>query len=383
MSGQLPPHWKTAQAADGKEYYFNEMTGETSWTIPAVEDALKVGAMVSESPTAASIDMDEGQGQRPREGGDTLGRSASLSNEPDLRMGGSSDASGPLASLHPHTPKLLMVLVASFVVMLEASIEYSHSPGIGGVLAYAVSVGTVSLGFVLILFAMAKVKPDAVTDTTVRMPRDAQLTVLQASAGFLFVWWGIGCGILTFHAPYQSTSNAFFACWVALFSSLIMCVDSFSNLQSAWKKYATAASDMTVQLMLVMLMASLILFLSSLDFANSGQGKWGIICGLFTAALTMIYYYLQSQHRLSLVGRKGMSALLFLLWAVGVGVLTFDYPFRITGNGFFACWTGAVASACFTYQVFFESQLQWRAHLTRSFSTSRTHMVSDIQPSRL
>jgi hypothetical protein len=298
-------------------------------------------------------------------------------------MGGSAGPSGPLASLHPHTPKLIIVLVASFVVMLEASIEYAHGPKTGGVVAYAVSVGTVSLWFVLLLFVMAKMKPDFVIDTTVRMPREAQLTVLQAAAGFLFVWWGVGCGFLTFHAPYQSTSNAYFACWIALFSSMLMCVDSFSNLQSAWRKYATAASDMTVHLMLVMLLASLILFLSSLDFANSGQGKWGIICSLLTAALTMVYYYLQSQHRLSLAGRKGMSALLFLHWAFGVGVLTFDYPFRITGNGFFACWTGAIASASLIYQIFFESQLPWRAHLTRSFSTSRSHMVSDIQPSRL
>jgi hypothetical protein len=376
MSEQLPPHWKTAQAADGKEYYFNEMTGETSWTIPAVEVSPKVAALVADS---ASIDMGERQGQRSRDGGDTPNASAALNNDLDLRMAGS----GPLASLHPHTPKLMIVLVASFVVMLEASIEYSHQEGTGGVLAYAVSVGTVSLWFVLILFVLAKTKPEFVAEMTVRMPRNAKLTLLQAAAGFLFLWWGIGTGTLTFHAPYQSTSNAYFACWFALFSSLIMCVDSFSNLHSAWQKYATAASDMTMQLMLIMLIASLILFLASLDYANSTQGKWGVICGLLTAGLTVIYYYLQSQHRLSLAGRKGMSALLLLLWGFGVGVLTFDFPFRITGNGFFACWTGAIASASFAYQIFFESQLPWRAHLTRSFATSRSHMVSDIQPSRL
>ena len=29
----LPPNWRSAKAADGKEYYFNELTGETSWTV--------------------------------------------------------------------------------------------------------------------------------------------------------------------------------------------------------------------------------------------------------------------------------------------------------------------------------------------------------------
>ena len=31
----LAPNWRAAKAADGKEYYFNEVTGETSWTKPA------------------------------------------------------------------------------------------------------------------------------------------------------------------------------------------------------------------------------------------------------------------------------------------------------------------------------------------------------------
>jgi len=382
MSGQLPPHWKTANAADGKEYYFNEITGETSWTPPPMDTVPKVEPMVSDaSPASVSIGMGGDDGMRSRGMGDVSG--SPRSGEPDMRMGSQSEASGPLAALHPHTPKIMIILVASFVVMLEASIEYSQGPRNGGILAYAVAVGTVSLWFVLILMFMAKARPGTVSNGTIRMPRDSQFSVLQTAAAFFFVWWGVGCGILTFHAPYQVTSNAYFACWVALFSSLIMCVDAFSNLQSAWQKYSTATSDMTMQLMLVMLMASLILFLASLDFANFSQGKWGIICGLSTAILTIIYYYLQTKNRLSLSGRKAISTLNVLFWAFGVGVLTFDFPFRTTGNGFFACWTGLIASASLTYQIFFESQIPWRAHLTRSFSTSRSHMVSDIQPSRL
>lgn len=35
METSLPPNWRSARAADGKEYYFNELTGETSWTVRA------------------------------------------------------------------------------------------------------------------------------------------------------------------------------------------------------------------------------------------------------------------------------------------------------------------------------------------------------------
>ena len=33
-SGDLPQGWKSATTPDGKQYYFNEMNGTTSWSIP-------------------------------------------------------------------------------------------------------------------------------------------------------------------------------------------------------------------------------------------------------------------------------------------------------------------------------------------------------------
>ena len=31
-----PPGWRATKTAEGKEYFFNETTGETSWTMPSV-----------------------------------------------------------------------------------------------------------------------------------------------------------------------------------------------------------------------------------------------------------------------------------------------------------------------------------------------------------
>jgi len=208
MSGELPPHWRTAQAADGKEYYFNEMTGETSWTKPDEVNAEQGRS----SPATVSVPIDETP--RSRDIGDINVSPATMGGGGDGRGssgGGPAQATGPLAALAPHTPKLMIIMVASFVVMLQASIEYSHRDPLAdsGIGAYAVSVGTVSLILVLLLFLLAKQKPEKIGGETVR-----KLTLLQLAAGFFFVWWGVGCGILTFHAPYQSTSNAYFACWI-------------------------------------------------------------------------------------------------------------------------------------------------------------------------
>jgi len=34
-AGSLPPGWKRTVTAEGREYYYHEATGETSWTMPA------------------------------------------------------------------------------------------------------------------------------------------------------------------------------------------------------------------------------------------------------------------------------------------------------------------------------------------------------------
>ena len=45
----------------------------------------------------------------------------------------------------------------------------------------------------------------------------------QVFYGFLLLWWGPGTGVLTFHGPYRTTGNPYFACWAALLCSLLLC----------------------------------------------------------------------------------------------------------------------------------------------------------------
>ena len=55
MDPALPPNWRSARAADGKEYYFNELTGETSWTVPtapAAMDEAEAATAPDEKPAA-------------------------------------------------------------------------------------------------------------------------------------------------------------------------------------------------------------------------------------------------------------------------------------------------------------------------------------------
>ena len=125
----LPPNWRSATAADGKMYYFNELTGETSWTVPEGGDTAKVPPLVSDiaeqdaDPSLATV-VPVGDEMEP-------------SVPPDLNTA-QGGLRGKLAVLKESLPKLLVILGASFVVMLQASIEYSQRaqptvfiPGVG------------------------------------------------------------------------------------------------------------------------------------------------------------------------------------------------------------------------------------------------------------
>ena len=65
-------------------------------------------------------------------------------------------------------------------------------------------------------------------------------------------------GILTFHEPFKNTSNAYFACWVALLVSMLLGVDSYAAMHVAWKQYEDAAADLTTYFLLIMLLASFV-----------------------------------------------------------------------------------------------------------------------------
>ena len=371
----LAPNWRAAKAADGKEYYFNEVTGETSWTKPApppqrveplVSDGADVGAGNGVGNDVAARDMPG-----------SLAPRAGAADSPD-RFGspsapsGSSPGSGPLG---PFMPKLVILLAASFVVMLQAAIEdgkeeciTSQEATSGGnctphnksLVSYAVAVGTVSLIVLLGVLACARLRPELVGEKKFAMPRGKEAKPIHLLSGFLLLWcacasvarpppsrkrpaghtrpfppsppsqptpsaphcllarllplllplsppapprrrtyasaptaralprprhaprrihgtrttrpghapcfpcppprrrWAIGCGILTFHEPFKNTSNAYFACWVALLVSMLLGVDSYAAMHVAWKQYEDAAADLTTYFLLIMLLASFV-----------------------------------------------------------------------------------------------------------------------------
>ena len=66
----------------------------------------------------------------------------------------------------------------------------------------------------------------------------------------------------------------------------------------------------------------------------------------------MLFYYLRKRGQSSPPTFKAISAILVVMWIFAAGILTFDYPFIPTGNGFFASWLGLFASCSVCYGEF-------------------------------
>lgn len=216
----LAPNWRAAKAADGKEYYFNEVTGETSWTKPApppqrveplVSDGADVGAGNGVGNDVAARDMPG-----------SLAPRAGAADSPD-RFGspsapsGSSPGSGPLG---PFMPKLVILLAASFVVMLQAAIEdgkeeciTSQEATSGGnctphnksLVSYAVAVGTVSLIVLLGVLACARLRPELVGEKKFAMPRGKEAKPIHLLSGFLLLW--CACASVASPPPLSQTAR--------------------------------------------------------------------------------------------------------------------------------------------------------------------------------
>ena len=92
-----------------------------------------------------------------------------------------------------------------------------------------------------------------------------------------------------------------------------------------------------------------VLLLASLPHLASLEGLWALAASAFTLLLLAAL----ATCTICCEGRLRSSSLLLLaVWVCVAGVLTFTRPFAVTGNGFFACWTGLLCAFAFAWEEF-------------------------------
>lgn len=358
---KLKEGWRVAQAQDGKEYYYNENTGETSWDLDAAaadDVALDVDqddATQSDGTTGAATNMPQP-------------RSIPAANNP-------AATSNTQSALQPYFSKLLVVFVCSFIVMLQASIRHAEAPS--SELGYAVSVGVISLIGIGALLLVAHKSPEKI-DTQV-----GRFKLMQVIAVFLFIWWFLATIILTFpRGSFQGTTfNTYFALWSATLSTIVMCIDAFGSLGDTYRAYADKATvDTRVRSFVTLFFCSLVLAVACIFFLAEyfppifgpkpfeGHAAWGLTTAIITLLIAPIWYIAHKNEKLSSKMEKILSIFVVLLWLACTITITFDGPFSGVSNGFFAGWIGLATTASLCYKTFHEDDLNIMGSLKQSLS---------------
>jgi len=109
------------------------------------------------------------------------------------------------------------------LVLIQAAVHCEHCEGKH---AYTVSVGAVSGFITLVYLLMARYN---------RLPSNARFVL----AVFMFIWWTIGAGMLTFPGGmFQVTGNGYFGSWGAWCCSAWLMKTEYGRLQSLVDRFS-------------------------------------------------------------------------------------------------------------------------------------------------
>lgn len=198
-------------------------------------------------------------------------------------------------------------------------------------LAYALSVSVISLMTCLIIQTGEYVKPGLLE----KVEKPVSL--------FLFFWWAIGTGVITFKAPFLVAGNGYFSAWAGLIFTahwaLNIDTSKFTELDTGRKTLVLFGAAAAVE------MFACIPFFTS----YTGQAAWGFTAGLITLIVCGVLFKTFEDANPQML--KVSAIIMFIVWAAVAGVVTFDGPFLMAGNGYFASWGGFVTSTFFLNYV--------------------------------
>jgi len=235
-----------------------------------------------------------------------------------------------------------VIFVASVAVMVSAAIECGQQAECGGLVAYGVAVGTVSLAAALLFILIQK--GGNTSEGTVRM-----------FAHFFVLWWLPGVAILTFSGPprFITTGNGYFACWAAFFASCAFLHQESEAYRGRWAQFLGAFGGREAGRRGLLLAASLVVMWEASAVCAKRAGPngtncadefgWAVACGTISFAVMLAYHIPSTAGHLQ-PHNKLVAYCLFVWWVFGVGFLTFKGPFVTTGNGFFGAWLAGYAS---------------------------------------
>lgn len=158
---------------------------------------------------------------------------------------------------------------------------------------------------------------------------------------FNFIWCFIGACVMTFRpGPYIQTGNGYFASWgLVIFAGIS--ADPPGNLARGILDHLNATMDLGAAA--IVFMVALATEFDAGLHKYKGEATYAIVIAAVTVALVLaltLYKYKKPDE--NFVGESILMIHVAIAWIIAAILVTFRGPFRVTGNGYFVAWLGAM-----------------------------------------
>jgi len=230
------------------------------------------------------------------------------------------------------------MFVAGIVILADAAFFTAHENSMWG---YALAVGIVATA-ASVAAAMLYNTTDGnkplfkVKDTEVNL--NSMLTV------FLFIWWGVAAGILTIENPYTNPGNGYFATWVGFGCSIIGVGVTMARVKET--KSTGLASLIAFGIAAIVLLIDICPLISkgSSNNSNLAPNIFSLVVAILSILWVHVVLFMRHKGRPLGVAGQAVYVYFFILWTIQASWCTFAGPFKTTGNGYFASWSGVLSS---------------------------------------
>lgn len=259
-----------------------------------------------------------------------------LDNGQNMPGNNMENASFPTSNKMPLAGQLLMATVLLLQITLEdVEVEPENR-------SFCIVASIVSLTFVTSSIILTMMKPDLKEKIIYSAQMLGEVSVGYAIDMFLFFWWSITTGIVTFDGPFIELGNGYFASWGGFIFSIIGLGVSLDKLQSAVKGLGN--------LLGLGVCSVVVIFALTPEFGTKYQSEalYAFIIAMITVVFIGIVFYTKREETLFAFF---VLSLLSCLWIVLAFIVTFRGPFYDTGNGYFGSWGGAILSLMAAFEI--------------------------------
>jgi len=208
--------------------------------------------------------------------------------------------------------------------------------------AYAAAAGGVGIGIGAITMVLDAKKPDLMEKKLFALPKLGDVSLKMFLGFFLFAWWAVAAGILTFQGPFLTTSNGYFGCWGSLAAAGMY----FAETMPKPPESATGAAKAKGPVAGLLVSSVVVLCADIQGYGILLKISWEPIIALVAAIIGILWaiVILAAEAKLPPMAKKVGSFCVLGLSVFEAFICTFRFPFLVTGNGYFGSWMMAICS---------------------------------------